>query len=82
MSIPASPERRPYEAPNTAPEDPMNRTQAWKNQLWNVSLFPVCNDRRESFEPPEPAPRGGSSLARPALLSVSEQPVATLARAA
>jgi hypothetical protein len=61
----------------------MNRQQAWKNQLWNVCLFPVCNDRQDRFDPPEPAPRGGSSVGSPALLSVTEQPAtATFARAA
>lgn len=54
----------------------------WKNQLWNVSLFPVCNDRPEGSEPPEPAPRGGSSLARPALLAIAEPPALPLSRAA
>lgn len=64
----------------------MTHKQAWKNQLWNVSLFPAAPLAQAgsagAVTPPEPAPRGGSSLTRPALLSVSEPPSAPLARAA
>ncbi len=56
----------------------MNRTQAWKNQLWNVSLLPTA----PAQTPPEPPPGVGNALARPALLSVVEQPAIALARAA
>lgn len=60
----------------------MNRKQPWKNQLWNVSLFPALASSEQGSGPPEPAPRGGSSLGRPALLTVTEEPANELARAA
>ena len=60
----------------------MSRERALKNQLWNVSLFPVCNDRAANVDPPEPAPRGGSAVPCPALLSAIEQPSVPTVRAA
>ena len=60
----------------------MNRKQDWKDQLWNVSLFPICNDPQDGSGQPEPAPRGGSSVTRPALLAVTEQPVTSFVEAA
>lgn len=60
----------------------MNPKQAFKNQLWNVSLLPICTAPGQGSGAPEPLPPGGSSPSRPALLTVTEAPAVTLASAA
>lgn len=50
----------------------MNRKNSLKDQLWNVSLLPTVKVESSSGPPPGPAPRGGSSLNRPAVLSLTE----------
>jgi hypothetical protein len=60
----------------------MSRKNTWKDELWNVSLLPTVGVAQSSGPPPSPAPRGGASLGRPALLSVAEVPAQVLAQAA
>ena len=47
------------------------RKQAWKEQLWNVSLLPVVMVSQSAPPPNEPAPNGGTALKTAALLSLS-----------
>lgn len=48
----------------------MTRKNPLKEELWNVSLLPTVKVE-PSAGPPGPAPRGGSSVNRPALLSLA-----------
>jgi hypothetical protein len=49
-----------------------NRKNAWKNELWNVSLLPTVKVSQGAEPPLGPGPAGGRALEAPALLSVSE----------
>jgi len=60
----------------------MTRKNTWKDQLWNVSLLPTVQVDGGSGPPPGPAPRGGSALNRPALLTEIDPTAPALAQAA
>ena len=45
-----------------------NPKDAWKNELWNVSLLPTVKVS-QGTEPQGPGPAGGNALSAPALLS-------------
>ena len=48
-----------------------SRKDAWKNELWNVSLLPTVKVAAAAEPPQGPGPAGGKALATPALLSTS-----------
>jgi hypothetical protein len=48
-----------------------NPKDAWKNELWNVSLLPTVKVS-QGIEPQGPGPAGGNALSTPALLSTRE----------
>ena len=59
------------------------RKDAWKEQLWNVSLLPLVQVSNGAPPPLEPAPGGGTTLKTAAVLSLCEEvPRGPLARAA
>lgn len=49
----------------------VTRKNAWKDELWNVSLLPAVKVR-SAAEPPTGPEDGSTALARPALLSATE----------
>ena len=78
MSIGALLERRHVEgaeeAAGHATENAMSyatRKDAWRNELWNVSLLPTVKVADVTEPPRGPGPAGGKALATPALLSTS-----------
>lgn len=86
MSIRRGVKRRPSEGTNAPPprdeRTAMSHKNAWKDELWNVSLLPTVNVAQDSGPPPSPAPRGGAALNRPALLSLAEASTVVLSQAA
>jgi hypothetical protein len=50
----------------------MTRKNSIKDQLWNVSLLPTVKVEPSAGPPPGPAPRGGTALSRPAVLSLAD----------
>ena len=48
-----------------------NRKNAWKDELWNVSLLPAVKVR-STAEPPTGPEDGSTALLRPALLSATD----------
>jgi hypothetical protein len=50
----------------------MNRKSPLKDQLWNVSLLPTVKVEPSAGPPSGPAPRGGSALNSPAVLSFAD----------
>lgn len=60
----------------------MTRKNPWKDQLWNLSLLPTVQVGSGSGPSPDPAPRGGTALTQPALLTESGAAVPAFARAA
>ena len=49
----------------------LNRKNAWKDELWNVSLLPAVKVRPEAVPPTGPED-GSTALVRPALLSATD----------
>jgi hypothetical protein len=47
---------------------------AWKEQLWNVSLLPIVQVSQGAPPPPGPAPGGGATLKAGAVLSLTSDP--------
>jgi hypothetical protein len=45
---------------------------AWKEQLWNVSLLPIVQVSQGAPPPAGPAPGGGTALKTPATLSLTD----------
>ena len=45
---------------------------AWKEQLWNVSLLPIVQVSHGAPPPPGPAPGGGTTLKTPAMLWLAD----------
>jgi hypothetical protein len=60
-----------------------NRKNAWKDELWNVSLLPTVQVAQDNDPPRGPCPGGGKALEQPAVLSLREDTTLTpLAEAA